>query len=168
MATDIREQFEPVPLQEPVPVRKRRGRPPKTDQSEPTPRRRTRRANLETRVGAFITRVNVVFQMAAAFVPAIHPDDPLAPYEIVALAKALTAQADKSPTFRRYLELAISTSDAADLVFVLGAIAVRRAANHGIVPQMIGTIASATLENPEALGSLLQMQTQEEPTDGTV
>jgi hypothetical protein len=99
--------------------------------------------------------VNIPLHIAAAIVPnVIHPDDPLSPPETVALAKALTVQAQAHPTFRRYLELAISTSDSADILFVVAAIGVRRAANHGLVPEQIGQVASAALADPKALAAM--------------
>jgi hypothetical protein len=153
------------PLQESMPKR-RRGRPPR-DPNAPKRAYRRRTAPLETRIGGMLTRVNLIFQVAATIAPGtIHPDDPLAPSEISALAKALTVQAQKHATFRKYLEYVLATTDNADLIFVLSAIGVRRLANHGIVPAPIGLLASATLDNPDALASLV-MLTSDDSTNGT-
>lgn len=162
MSADVKE-FLPVQeeigateaLQEAAPKR-RRGRPPKDSTGEAAPKRTYRKrggANLETRVGAFIIRCNIPLQIVASM-GIIHPDDPLSVPESMALAKSLTAQAALHPTFRRYLETAMSASDGADLIFVLGAIGLKRAANHGAVPESIGNIASAALANPEALAAM--------------
>jgi hypothetical protein len=106
----------------------------------------------------------MVAQVASTIVPGvIHADDPLTPNEIVALARGLNAQAQTHATFRKYLEVAIATSDNADLVFVVACIGVKRLANHSVVPEAIGTIASAALENPEAL-ALMFGAASEPPT----
>jgi hypothetical protein len=166
----VQEPLSEEPLQEAAPKR-RRGRPPRDPNAEPTPRRGRRpRINLETRIGAFLTRTNIPFMIAATVFPqVIHPEDPLTAPEIVALSKALTNQAAQHPTFRRYLEAAMGVSEGTDLVFVLGAIGVKRAANHGIVPTEIGMLASAALSDPNALAAMFggEPEPSPEPKDVT-
>lgn len=167
-------KFAAVPVQEPIgpteaiqeeAPKRRRGRPP-ADPDAPkkmlAPRRP--RINREHRIGAFLARINMAVQVTASIVPSvIHPDDPLTPNEIVALARGLNAQAQRHPTFRKYLEVAITVSDNADLVFAVACIGVRRLSNHGVVSEEIGQVASAALDNPEAL--VLMFGTVSESTD---
>jgi hypothetical protein len=160
---------EPIGADEPLQVAapKRRGRPPKDPNAEPTPKRgRKPRISIETRLGAFIIRCNMPLQIAATL-GMIHADDPLTAPETEALAKSLAAQAQIHPTFRKYLETAIGVSDGADLIFVLGAIGLRRAANHGLVPEGIGTMASAALADPTALAAMFGEETAPEPKNVT-
>lgn len=166
VAVPVQEPIAAEPMQEAAPKRKR-GRPP-ADPNAPKKTRAPRRPRitLEHRIGAFLARINMVAQVAATIVPGvIHADDPLTPNEIVALARGLNAQAQNHATFRKYLEVAIATSDNADLVFVVACIGVKRLANHGAVPEAIGTIASAALENPEALALMFGASGEETAVD---
>lgn len=151
------------PLQEAAPKR-RRGRPPRDPGAEPAAKARARRSriNIETRIGAFIVRCNLPLHLAAT-VGFIHADDPLTAPETEALAKSLAAQAAIHPTFRKYLEVAMGVSEGTDLLFVVGAIGLRRAANHGVVPEAVGTMASAALADPKALAAMFG--TGSEPVD---
>jgi hypothetical protein len=82
-------------------------------------------------------------------------NDALDPNEIVFLARAIDAQCKSSPTFRKYVEVALSASSGGQLVMALGFIGARRMARHGVLPEgfdkMLGTqIAQMVTGNPEA------------------
>lgn len=105
---------------------KRRGRPAgyKTG-----PRTGRRSGSLEKEIGGLIVMVNLPLQM----VPALQRDA-LDHMEIQALSKAIDKQCQISPTFRKYVEQAISVQGGTSLVAIVAMIAARRVVRHDFVP----------------------------------
>lgn len=80
------------------------------------------------KIGGTLTMFNMALQMTPL------SSDRLDPLEIDALAKSLDEEARKSPTFRKYLDAALGVTGAGGLWSILGLIAIRRGARHGILP----------------------------------
>lgn len=104
----------------------RRGRPP--GQSR------------KARIGGMLTMFNMALQVSPL------RGDALDPLEIDALSKALDDEARKSPTFARYLDIALGVGGAGGIWSVLALIAMRRGARHGILPPMFDQQASMLLQ----------------------
>jgi hypothetical protein len=145
------------PLPESAPKRPR-GRPPKIDPvtgervNKPGTRSSGSRKprSLETQIGGLLTTVNVVVMM----VPPIR-EDALDVAEITALAKAMDAQAQQSPRFRKYVEAMLAAGSGGQLFGVMAIIAARRAARHGLAPAEIDPMLGAMLAgNTEAIGTM--------------
>lgn len=80
--------------------------------------------------------------------PTIVPDrvgDELDDAEIGALAAAIDAQARRSPRFRKMLEGMLTASAGGQLVGVIGIIAARRAARHGLAPAYVDPLLGGML-----------------------
>lgn len=89
--------------------------------------------------------------------------DELDELEIAHLAKSLDAQCQRSPRFKKYVESVLGVAAGGGVVAVLGIIAARRAARHGLIdPAMDGTLA-AFLQGD--LGSLAAFQPTPAPDD---
>lgn len=133
----------------PAAVRARNARANKRAKGETpkrrTPTRRAAPASLKPEIAAFLTTTNMLLLMSplgtrpamAAYDPSIPTEkvgDELDAYEIEALAGALDAQCRRSPRFRKYVERMLTVGAGGQLVTVVGMIAARRAARHGLVP----------------------------------
>lgn len=165
-----------VPIMEPVaePAPRRRGRPPKVDpvtgervhapRGTGSTRGRPPRS-LEPQIGAMLTTVNVVIML----IPPLSRDA-LDAAEITALAKSIDAQARQSPRFRKYVERMLAVGSGGQLIGVIGIIAARRAARHGMAPEILDTMLGAMLEgNTDAIGSMAfapQPDTSPDPVTG--
>lgn len=104
----------------------RRGRPP--GQSR------------KAKIGGLLTMFNMALQMTPL------RSDALDALEIEALAKSLDEEARKSPTFAKYLDVALGVGGAGGLWSVLGLVAMRRAARHGVLPPMFDGQAAMLLQ----------------------
>lgn len=149
---------------------KRRGRPPGSKNR--TSSRRT--ASLEKEIGSFLVTLNFI----AVLIPPIR-DDALDEQEIVALARAIDAQCQTSPTFKKYVTAALTAGSGGQLVMVLAMIGARRAARHGLVPEELDAtignmLASENARGPvspfdvEATKEQAKEKEQEEPPNLTV
>jgi len=125
-------KFTAVPIteipKEPVAdsVPKRRGRPPRDPNAEPVARRPRRARSLESQIGSALVMANMPVMLFAA-------GDALDNAEIEALAKALDAQAQSSPRFRKYLQTALDATSGGQLITVSAIIVARRLARHEIL-----------------------------------
>lgn len=160
-----------VPIRDVLPKRRGPGRPRNEERGLPpaqhrrpakrtarkpaTPRKPSTRS-LKPEIAAFLALGNQLVLMsplgtrpfAAAIDPTIPPErigDELDDAEIGALAAALDAQAMRSPRFRKYLERVLGVGASGQLVGILGIIAARRAARHGIAPPMLDALLGAQL-----------------------
>jgi len=139
------------PEAKPDSVPKRRGRPPR-DPSAPAPQRRGRKPrSLESQIGSSLVMVNLPLMMFAA-------GDALDTVEIEALAKAIDAQCQTSPRFRKYVQTALDASSGGQLITVGGIIVARRLARHEILlpkeadeqlGRVLGSAATMTVPTPE-------------------
>jgi hypothetical protein len=71
--------------------------------------------------------------------------DELDAAEIAALAKAINTQCQTSPTMRRYIERLLAVGSGGQLVTVVGIIATRRMARHGLLPAMLDPLLGIQL-----------------------
>lgn len=142
-------KFTAVPIAEipqdakPDSAPKRRGRPPR-DPNAPVVRR-GRKRSMEAQIGSALVMANMPLMLFAT-------NDALDNAEIEALAKALDAQAQSSPRFRKYLETALEATSGGQLATVGIIIIARRMARHEfLLPKaadaqlgsIIGSVASA-------------------------
>lgn len=97
---------------------------------------RSRRA----KIGGTLTMFNMALSMSPL------RGDRLDALEIDALAKTLDEEARKSATFRRYLDAALGVTGAGGIWSVLGLIAVRRGARHGLLPADFDANAAMLLQ----------------------
>lgn len=139
------------------PPKRGRGRPRKDGSTDVAPRRpRQSKINLEVRIGAFIAQVNIGVMIAAQFVPGMDAErDPLEPAEIIALAKALEAEARNHAQFRKYLERFLAVGSAGQLWLVVAIIAARRGARHGFLPEGLDAPLGLALADPAAFASMV-------------
>jgi|SRR6516164_518081 hypothetical protein len=155
------------------PVKKRRGRPPgsknKTYAGRPVGARRG--SSLEKEIGGLLVVVNLPLQV----VPAIQKYS-LDSIEITALAKAIDAECQQNPTFRKYVEQALRVQGGSSLLFVVGAIAARRVVRAEVfeVPEEIGGNEGLDLIIGQAIAATSNMSVfkvppppEPEPTVGT-
>lgn len=113
------------------------------------PRARAKTASgpksLAPEIAAFLTMANMLVIMtplgtrpvAAIYDPAVpleHLGDELDDGEIKSLASALDAQCRRSPRFKKYVERVLGVGSGGALITVLGMIAARRLARHGVIP----------------------------------
>lgn len=177
-------------------VKKRRGRPPKLNpdgsRANPprgatgrrsAPRTTKRRApargprSLANEIAGLLTLVNTVLIMSplgtrpieAMADPNVVPTrvgDELDEAEIGALAAAIDAQARRSPRFRKMIEGMLTAGAGGQLIGVVGIIAARRAARHGVMPAMLDPMLGGMLAggNLEAAMSFVQPEPVPEPT----
>jgi hypothetical protein len=174
---------DPIPVSDESPAPKRgRGRPPKLNPdgtrvnapkvgkpqkpkaTKPRSASRTSRS-LRPQIGAFLTMVNSAVlmsplgtrPMAASYDPKVEPEklgDELDAAEIDALAGAIDMQCQRSPRFRKYIERMLTAGSGGQLFTVLGIIAARRAARHGIIPQPLDfTLGMALTGSAEAFAN---------------
>jgi hypothetical protein len=131
-------------------------RPSKRNTRRATTPRKPSTRSLKPEISAFLTLANQLVLMSPLgtrpFLAATDPNipaekvgDELDAAEIAALAAALDAQAMRSPRFRKYLERALGVGASGQLFGVLGIIAVRRAARHGIAPPLLDVALGAQL-----------------------
>ncbi len=132
---------------------KRRGRSPR-DPNAPIRPRKSR--SLEASIGATLVTVNLPLMLFAA-------DDALDMAEITALSKAIDAQCQSSPTFRKYVQMAIDGTSGGGLIVIVGMIGARRLARHGILlPKAADAQIGAVLS-----GDLGALTTPTEPDTAT-
>lgn len=174
---DTRPAFEPLPvesLQEPIAskdgkplsmkpsaVRARRARAKaKAEGRGPkrvAPRRSTTRS-LAPEIGAMLALINGMViasplgtrPVAAISDPNVTPErigDELDAAEIAALSAAIDAQCRRSPRFRKVIEGMLGAASGGTLVTVIGLIAARRAARHGLVPASVDVMAGLILQS---------------------
>lgn len=122
-----------VPTSEPpadTAPKRGRGRPRK-DGSDTAPRTRQSRqpAVTEDAVGGLLFMLNMPLSM----VPFLQADA-LDPTETQALAKGIVEQCKTSPTFKRYVQMALKMSGATGLLAPLSIIIARRGVRHGLLP----------------------------------
>ena len=111
-----------------------------------SPRASTR--SLETEIGAALVQANLPLMVFA-------PRDALDEAEVVALARALDAQAKRSVTFRKYVQRALEITSGGELLTVGAMIMARRAARHGML-RVVG-VPDATAQFVDAqLGDALR------------
>lgn len=101
---------------------KRRGRPPR-DPNAPKRTYTRRGRSLEASIGSALIMVNLPIMMFAS-------GDALDTAEIEALSKAIDAQCQTSPRFRKYVQTALDASSGGQLITVGGIIVARRFARH--------------------------------------
>lgn len=135
--------------------------PPDPDRDAPkgrTAAKRTSKASaprrsLETEIGAMLVRLNM-FVLITPFAR-----DALDEHEIMALAKDINAQAQRSARFYRMVELALNGTAGGGLPLTVAIIAGRRLARHGALPiPPESGITQAQVD--DALGSLIVMNAQ--------
>lgn len=185
--------------QDPIPQPKRGpGRPPKIDpttgervnakrttRKASTPRKRTASRprgprSLQPEIAALLTMVNAAIVLSplgtrpveAIADPSIMPErigDELDAVEIAALASAIDAQCRRSPRFRKYVESVLTAGSGGALVTVVGMIAARRAARHGILPPMLDPMLGMAMGS-DGLSALANMEppptTEPDPETG--
>lgn len=104
---------------------KRRGRPPGSKNSGTSTRSRK---SFKDEIGGTL----VMFNLALMAMPPTR-SDALDPKEIELLADAIDNQAKISPTFRKYLTIALSATSGGQLISVVAIIGARRLARHEII-----------------------------------
>jgi hypothetical protein len=142
----------------PRPAGNRRGKTPR----KPSASRPRTPKSLAPVIGAFLALINgavIVSPLGTRPVvaitdPNVIPErigDELDAVEIAALASAIDAQCRRSPRFRKYVESALSAGSGGTLITVIGLIAARRLARHGVLPANIdimgGIVLSADLDS---------------------
>lgn len=117
--------------QEPIVEKPRRTRKPTTKSpSRPPP-------NLEKKIAAQLVSINFILLALP-----MTRNDALSTAEIEALAKAINHQAQQSNYFRKAVEGALAVSSAGELLSVIMMIAVKRASNHGYIPEAYSEMAT--------------------------
>lgn len=110
------------------------------------------RKSLKDQIGATL----ITFNLALWAIPPTR-NDALDDKEIELLAEAIDNQAKISPTFRRYLEVALAATTGGQLISVVGIIAARRFARHEfllpkdadeMLGKMIGSVKIIPTEEP--------------------
>lgn len=129
---------------------KRRGRPPR-DPNAPVQHRAGRKPrSLEASIGSALVMVNLPLMMFAQ-------GDALDTAEIEALSKAIDAQCQTSPRFRKYVQTALDASSGGQLITVGGIIVARRLARHEILlpkaaddqlGRILGSVPTMTAPEP--------------------
>lgn len=134
--------------------------------------------SLRPEIGAFLTLTNSLVLMSpigtrpieATINPAVEPTrigDELDEAEIKALASAIDAQCQRSPRFRKYVERVLTAGAGGQLLSVLGIIATRRAARHGLAPAMLDPMLGMMLAG-DGIDALGDMKPPAEPDERTV
>ncbi len=103
-------------------------RAPRRRARKPTTRRSTTRS-LEPQIAATL----MAFNFALYVIPPLQADR-LDELEIIALARAIDAQAKQSIRFRKMIEGALTVTSGGQLLGVVAIIAARRASRHGVLP----------------------------------
>lgn len=92
--------------------------------------------------------------------------DELDEMEIAHLAKALDAQCQRSPRFKRYVETFLGAAAGGGIVAIVGIIGARRLARHGVIaPQLDVTLGNVLQGDMSALASFVPTQPQDETPD---
>lgn len=92
--------------------------------------------------------------------------DELDELEIMHLAKSLDAQCQRSPRFRKYVETFLGAAAGGGIVAILGIIAARRVARHGIIDPSLDPKLGAILQGDiGALTSFVPPQPMDETRD---
>lgn len=126
---------------------KRRGRPPGSKNATTSTRSRK---SFKDEIGGTL----VMFNLALMAVPFTRTDA-LDPKEIELLTDAIDNQAKISPTFRKYLSIALSATSGGQLVSVVAIIGARRLARHEIIlpkeadDMLGGMIGAAKIVTPD-------------------
>lgn len=118
--------------------------------------------SLRAEIGAALLSVNTLVLMSplgtrppqAAFDHTIEVErigDELDAAEIDALAGALDAQCRRSPRFRKYVETALGAMSGGGILAIVGIIAARRAARHGLAPAHLDFTLGLALGGAEAI-----------------
>lgn len=97
----------------------------------PNRTRAAKETSLEKQVAGTLMLLNLPLQM----IPPLQKDA-LDPAEITVLAKAIDAQAQISPPFRKYLKMVLGGAGSANLLAVVAMIVTRRLARHGYLGPM--------------------------------
>lgn len=88
--------------------------------------------------------------------------DELDDAEITLLARALDSQCQRSPRFRKQVERVLGVGAGGQLITVISLIATRRAARHGLAPEMLDPMLGAMMQGGDlaALGSFAPPDTE--------
>ncbi len=140
-AVDPQEKFVVTDAQEVIDFPKPGAKP--AERKTRTRKAATRPVNLETRIAAQLISFNLLFQLSPWASDALSVD------EIQALAHALNSQAQASKRFKDALELALSVGSSGELISVVLLIAVRRAANHNLIPAEFAVMAGGLVVEQE-------------------
>lgn len=136
----------------------RRGRKPRDPNAPKRSYTRRSRGSLEQSIGAALITANLPLMMFAS-------GDALDKAEIIALSKAIDAQCQSSPQFRKYVEAALTATSGGGLIVVVGMIGARRLARHGILlPQAADDQIGAVLSGDLSMLSQLPVTEPEEPS----
>lgn len=139
-----------------VAARKRRASKPKGAPKRRTTTARRKPVSLAPEIGALLALVNgaiIASPLGTRPVQAItDPNiaaerigDELDGAEIAALASAIDAQCKRSPRFRKVVEGFLGAGSGGTLIAVVGLIAVRRMARHGVLPPHLDFTAGMVL-----------------------
>ncbi len=154
------------------------GKPQKPKAAKPRTAQRTSRS-LRPQIGAFLTMINSAVlmspigtrPMAASYDASVAPEkigDELDAAEIDALAGAIDMQCQRSPRFRKYIERMLTAGSGGQLFTVVGIIAARRAARHGIIPQPLDfTLGMALAGSSDAFANAAPPTTPTGPDNVT-
>lgn len=145
---------------------------------------RTRRAaprgprSLAPEIAGLLTLVNTVLIMSplgtrpleAMTDPNVIPErvgDELDDAEIAALAAAIDMQARRSPRFRKMIEGMLTAGAGGQLIGVLGIVAARRAARHGLAPAMLDPMLGGMLAGGGMAAAMSFVPTEPTPEPTT-
>lgn len=149
---------------------KKAGQPGGSSRTQRAPSRARGARSLRVEIGALLTMANTAVIMSplgtrpvAAITDPSFPlerieriGDELDAAEIDALASALDAQCRRSPRFRKLIEGMLTAGAGGALVTVIGMIAARRLARHGVLPPMLDPMLGLALSS-DGLGALADM-----------
>lgn len=125
----------------------------RTAERKPRAGSKASRRSLETEIGAMLIRLNM-FVLITPFAR-----DALDEHEIMALAKDINEQAQRSARFYRMVEIALNGTAGGGLPLTLGIVIGRRLARHNALPIPPDSgITQAQID--DALGSLIVMNAQ--------
>lgn len=154
---------------------KAEGRAPKAAPKRARPSTRS----LAPEIGAMLALINGMViasplgtrPVAAITDPNVQPErigDELDAAEIAALSAAIDAQCRRSPRFRKVVEGMLGAASGGTLVTVVGLIAARRAARHGLVPAQVDVMAGLILQSDvEAIANASKAATDDAPDPTT-
>jgi len=141
---------------------------PTSKRAQRAPTRARGARSLRPEIGALLVMVNTAIIMsplgtrpieaiADSSVPTQRLGDELDAAEIDALAGAIDAQCRRSPRFRHIIEGMLTAGSGGALVTIVGMIAARRAARHGILPPMLDPMLGMAMSG-EGIGMLANME----------
>lgn len=126
--------------------------------------------SLYPEIAATLTMANMLVTMSpvgsrppSEALPQGRVGDELDEPEITLLARALDSQCQRSPRFRRQVERMLGAGAGGQLVTVLGLIATRRAARHGIIPPQLDDALGAMMAGGD-LAALGEFTPPDAPT----